>query len=445
MNARITPALAPTDLDAFWMPFTANRHFKANPRLLARAEGMFYFTVENRPVLDAVAGLWCVNAGHTRREIADAVARQLNTMEYAPAFQMGHPLAFELANRLAQLAPPGLDRVFFTNSGSESVDTALKIAIAYHRARGAAQRTRLIGRERGYDGVGLGGTSVGGMVNNRKAFSSMMIPGVDHLPHTLDLGHNAFSRGLPRFGLHLANELERLIALHDASTIAAVIVEPVAGSAGVILPPVGYLKRLREICDKHEILLIFDEVITGFGRVGRPFASQAFEVTPDLMTTAKGLTNGSIPMGAVFSQRKIYDAFMQGPENAIELFHGYTYSAHPAACAAALATLDIYQREELLTRASTLSSTWEDAIHSLKGLAHIIDLRNFGLIGAIELEPRTGKPGARAFEVFLKCFERGVMVRVTGDTIALSPPLIVEPKQIAQIVETVSGAIRDTA
>ncbi len=445
MNAQITPALAQGDLDAFWMPFTANRQFKANPRLLTRAEGMHYWTADGRQVIDGVAGLWCVNAGHGRREISEAVARQLNTMEYAPAFQMGHPIAFELANRLAALAPAGLDRVFFTNSGSESVDTALKIAVAYHRARGQGQRTRFIGRERGYHGVGFGGTSVGGMVNNRKFFSGSMLPGVDHLPHTLDIAHNAFSRGLPHWGMHLANELERLIALHDASTIAAVIVEPISGSAGVILPPTGYLKRLREICDKHDILLIFDEVITGFGRVGKPFAALAFDVTPDLMTTAKGLTNGAIPMGAVFSHRKIYDAFMQGPETVIELFHGYTYSAHPAACAAALATLDIYAKEGLLTRATTLSPQWEDAVHSLRGVPNVIDVRNYGLIAGIELEPRAGKPGARAFEVFLKCFERGVMVRQTGDVIALSPPLIIEPKQIAQIIETLTGVIRETA
>ena len=442
MNAQPTPALSPADLDAFWMPFTANRQFKANLRLLARAKGMYYWTADGREVLDGVAGLWCVNAGHGRPEIAEAVAQQLNTMEYAPAFQMGHPMAFELASRLANLAPPGMDRVFFTNSGSESVDTALKIAVAYHRARGAGQRTRLIGREKGYHGVGFGGMSVGGMVNNRKAFAGSMLPGVDHLQHTLDLGHNAFSRGLPHWGAHLANELERLIALHDASTIAAVIVEPISGSAGVILPPVGYLKRLREICDKHDILLIFDEVITGFGRVGKPFAALAFAVTPDLMTTAKGLTNGSIPMGAVFAQRKIYDAFMQGPENAIELFHGYTYSAHPAACAAALATLDIYAKEGLLTRAATLSAQWEDAVHSLRGVPAVIDVRNYGLIGAVELEPRAGKPGARAFDVFIKCFERGVMVRQTGDVIAMSPPLIIEPKQIARIVETLAEVIR---
>ena len=445
MNAELTPALADGDLDAFWMPFTANRQFKANPRLLTRAKGMHYWTADGREVLDAVAGLWCVNAGHGRPEITDAVAKQLGTMDYAPAFQMGHPSAFELANRLAKLAPPGLDRVFFTNSGSESVDTALKIAVAYHRARGAGQRFRFIGREKGYHGVGFGGMSVGGMVNNRKYFASSMLPGVDHLPHTLDIEHNAFSRGLPQWGAHLANELERLVALHDASTIAAVIVEPIAGSAGVVLPPIGYLKRLREICDKHDILLIFDEVITGFGRVGKPFAGLAFDVTPDLMTTAKGLTNGTVPMGAVFAHRKIYDAFMQGPENAIELFHGYTYSAHPVSCAAALATLDVYAKEGLLTRAASLASEWEDAVHSLRGLPHVQDVRNYGLIGAADLEPRAGKPGTRGFDVFLKCFERGVMVRVTGDTIALSPPLIVESKQIERIVETLGAVIRETA
>jgi beta-alanine--pyruvate transaminase len=445
MNAQLTPAPSNPELDAFWMPFTANRQFKANPRLLARAEGMYYWDKSGREVLDGVAGLWCVNAGHGRREITEAVTKQLATMDYAPTFQMGHPIAFELANRLAKIAPPGLDRIFFTNSGSESVDTALKIAIGYHRARGAGQRTRFIGREKGYHGVGFGGMSVGGMVNNRKFFGSSMLPGVDHMSHTLDLEHNAFSRGLPPWGAHLANELERLIALHDASTIAAVIVEPISGSAGVVLPPTGYLKRLREICDKHDILLIFDEVITGFGRVGKPFASLAFDVTPDLMTTAKGLTNGALPMGAVFAQRKIYDAFMQGPENAIELFHGYTYSAHPVACAAALATLDIYAKEGLLTRAASLSSQWETAVHSLRGLPHVIDLRNYGLIGAVELEARQGKPGARGFEVFLKCFERGVMVRQTGDTIAMSPPLIIEGKQIDRLVETLGAVIRETA
>jgi beta-alanine--pyruvate transaminase len=445
MNAKLSPVPARGEFDAFWMPFTANRQFKANPRLLARADGMNYWTADGREVLDAVAGLWCVNAGHGRREITEAVSRQLQTMEFAPTFQMGHPSAFELANRLVEISPPGMDRVFFTNSGSESVDTALKIAIAYQRARGASSRTRLIGREKGYHGVGFGGISVGGMVNNRKFFSASMVPGVDHLPHTFDLEHNAFSRGLPQWGAHLANELERIVALHDASTIAAVIIEPISGSAGVILPPVGYLKRIRQICDKHDILLIFDEVITGFGRIGTPFAAQAFEVTPDLMTTAKGLTNGAVPMGAVFAQRKIYDAFMQGPENVIELFHGYTYSAHPVSCAAALATLDIYRREGLLTRASQLAPRWENAVHSLKGLPGVIDIRNYGLIGAVEFEPRAGKPVARAFDVFVKCFERGVLVRQSGDIIAMSPPLIVEQAQMERIVEVLGQAIRDTA
>jgi len=437
-------ALPGHDLDAFWMPFTANRQFKAKPRLLTRAKDMHYWTDDGRQILDAVAGLWCVNAGHCRQEITDAVAKQAATMEFAPTFQMGHPLAFELAGRLAKLAPPGLDRVFFTNSGSESVDTALKIAIAYHRARGEASRTRLIGREKAYHGVGFGGISVGGMVNNRKFFGSLL-PGVDHLPHTLDLEHNAFSRGLPQWGAHLANELERIIALHDASTIAAVIVEPISGSVGVILPPVGYLKRLREICDKHGIVLIFDEVITGFGRTGKPFAAQSFDVVPDMITTAKGISNGAVPMGAVFAQRKIYDAFMQGPENAIELFHGYTYSAHPLACAASMATLDVYAREGLLTRAATISPRWEQAVHSLRGLPNVIDIRNYGLIGAVELQARDGKPGARGFEVFTQCFEKGVLVRQTGDVIALSPPLIIEDSHIDQIVSTLRDVISKTA
>ena len=432
------------DLDAFWMPFTANRQFKAKPRMLMRANGMHYWTADGRQILDAVAGLWCVNAGHGRQEITEAIAKQAATMDFAPTFQMGHPLAFEVAARLASLAPPGLDRVFFTNSGSESVDTALKIAIAYHRVRGEASRTRLIGREKAYHGVGFGGISVGGIVNNRKFFGSLL-PGVDHLPHTLDIEHNAFSRGLPQWGAHLANDLERIIALHDASTIAAVIVEPISGSVGVVLPPVGYLKRLREICDRHGILLIFDEVITGFGRTGQPFAAQSFDVVPDLITTAKGLSNGAVPMGAVFAQRKVYDAFMQGPENAIELFHGYTYSAHPLACAAALATLDIYARDNLLTRAASISSRWENAVHSLRGLPNVIDIRNYGLIGAVELKARDGKPGARGYEVFTQCFEKGVLVRQTGDVIALSPPLIIEDAHIEQIVSTLRQVISATA
>jgi beta-alanine--pyruvate transaminase len=436
--------LSRDDLEAFWMPFTANRQFKSHPRLLARAEGMHYWTPDGRQILDGVAGLWCVNAGHGRKEITEAVSRQLTTMEYAPPFQMGHPPGFELASRLVKLTPGDLDHVFFTNSGSEAVDTALKIAIAYHRVRGEAARQRLIGREKGYHGVGFGGVSVGGMVNNRKFFGSLL-PGVDHLRHTLDHEHNAFARGVPEWGAHLADDLERLVALHDGSTIAAVIVEPVAGSGGVVLPPRGYLQRLRSICDKHGILLIFDEVITGFGRLGTPFGAQYFDVLPDMITAAKALTNGAIPMGAVFVRKHIYDAFMKGPEGAIELFHGYTYSAHPAACAAGLAVQDIYRREGLLTRAASLSKTWEDAVHSLRGLPHVIDIRNLGLVAGIELEPRPGAPAARAYEIFVKAFEKGILIRTTGDTIAMSPPLIIEPKQIDQLVTTLGELIRGVA
>jgi beta-alanine--pyruvate transaminase len=432
------------DLEAFWMPFTANRQFKARPRLLARAEGMHYWTDDGRKVLDGVAGLWCVNAGHGRKEITEAVSKQLAAMEYAPPFQMGHPPGFELASRLVKLAPGDIDHVFFTNSGSEAVDTALKIAIAYHRLRGEASRQRLIGREKGYHGVGFGGTSVGGMVNNRKFFGTLL-PGVDHLRHTHDLEHNAFSRGVPEWGAHLADDLERMVALHDASTIAAVIVEPVAGSAGVLLPPKGYLQRLRSICDKHGILLIFDEVITGFGRLGAPFGAQYFDVLPDMITSAKALTNGAIPMGAVFVRKHIYDAFMKGPENSIELFHGYTYSAHPTACAAGLAVQDIYEREGLLTRAAKLAKTFEDAVHSLRELPRVIDIRNLGLVAGIELEPRPGAPAARAYEIFVKAFEKGILIRTTGDTIALSPPLIIEPAQIDQLVTTLRELIKEVS
>jgi beta-alanine--pyruvate transaminase len=430
-------------LEAFWMPFTANRQFKDQPRLLARAEGMYYSTPDGRKVMDGCAGLWCVNAGHGRKEITAAVAEQMATLDYAPAFQMGHPMGFELANRLVKLTPGDLDHVFFTNSGSESVDTALKIALAYHRAKGDASRQRLIGREKGYHGVGFGGISVGGLSNNRKHFGAL-IPGVDHLRHTLDIEHNAFTRGLPEWGAHLADDLERLVSLHDASTIAAVIVEPMAGSAGVILPPKGYLQRLRAICDKHGILLIFDEVITGFGRLGTPFAAQYFDVMPDIMTTAKGLTNAAIPMGAVFVRKHIYDAFMKGPDG-IELFHGYTYSAHPAACAAGLAAQDIYEREGLLTRAAELAKTLEDAVHSLRSAPHVIDIRNLGLVAGIEMAPRPGAPGARAYEALVKCFEKGVLIRITGDTIALSPPLIVSPAQIDEMVTCIAEVLKTVA
>ncbi len=434
-------ALTRSDLEALWLPFTHNRGFKAKPRLLAKASGMHYWTPDGRQVLDAVAGLWCVNAGHGRREITEAVAAQLAVMDYAPPFQMAHPQAFALANELIKIAPQGLDHVFFTNSGSESVDTALKIALAYHRVRGQGTRTRFIGRERGYHGVGFGGISVGGISPNRKTWSAALLPGVDHLRHTHNLTKNAFSRGLPEHGAELADDLEGLVTLHDAANIAAVIVEPLAGSTGVLLPPRGYLRRLREICDKHGILLIFDEVITGFGRTGSTFAAQEFGVRPDMITMAKGLTNGCIPMGGVLVTKDIYDSFMQGPEG-IELFHGYTYSAHPVACAAGLATLGIYERDGLLSRAKTLAKQWEDAAHALRGLPHVIDIRTYGLILGLELEPLAGKPGARAYEVFTKCFERGVLVRQTADIIAMSPPLIVEPAQIEQMFDTLAAVLR---
>ncbi|MBY5990830.1 aspartate aminotransferase family protein [Ferrimonas balearica] len=441
--AQNTIAKGPGDLAPFWMPFTANKQFKANPRLLKSAKGMHYQSVDDRPILDGTAGLWCCNAGHGRTKITEAVQRQIEELDFAPTFQMGHPLPFEFAKRLSEMTPPGLDRVFFTNSGSESADTALKIALQYHRLRGEGQRTRFIGREKGYHGVGFGGISVGGLGNNRKGFGPLL-PGVDHLPHTLNIERNAFTRGLPEADMSLADRLEEIVALHGADTIAAVIVEPMAGSAGVILPPKGYLQRLREICTRHGILLIFDEVITGFGRLGSPFASQEFDVIPDILTSAKGLTNGAIPMGAVFVQNAIYDQFMGAGGPAIELFHGYTYSGHPVAAAAGLATLEIYQSEGLLTRAAELAGHWEDALHSLKELNHIIDIRNYGLVGAIELQSRPGAPGARAFDVFTKAFEMGALIRVTGDVIALSPPLIIERDQIDQLVRIVADAISAT-
>jgi beta-alanine--pyruvate transaminase len=431
-------------LESFWMPFTANRQFKAAPRLFASAEGMHYTTVDGRKVIDGSAGLWCVNAGHGRRQIAAAVERQLMNLDFAPSFQMGHPLAFDFAARLAEIAPDGLDRIFFTNSGSESVDTALKIALAYHRAAGQPTRTRLIGRERGYHGVGFGGMSVGGMVNNRRAFATHL-PGVDHIAHTHDLGRNAFSKGQPEHGAELADDLERLVALHGAETIAAVIVEPVPGSTAVLPPPKNYLQRLRALCDKHGILLIFDEVITGFGRLGAPFAAQHFGVTPDLMTTAKGITNGTIPCGAVFASRKIYDGLMTGPQSQIELFHGYTYSAHPVACAAGIATLDIYKDEGLLTRGATLAGYWQDALHSLKGLPNVIDIRNEGLMGAVEVAARKDAPGARGFDVMVDCFNRGLYLRQSGDSFAMSPPLIAERSHIDEIVSILGDAIKAAA
>jgi beta-alanine--pyruvate transaminase len=435
----------PNNLEAFFMPFTANRQFKSAPRLLVEAEGMYFKDQTGRRILDGTSGLWCVNAGHGRKPIIEAVQRQVAKLDYAPTFQLGHPIAFEAAAKLAAMLPTPLDHVFFANSGSEAVDSALKIAIAYHRVRGEGTRTRLIGRERGYHGVGFGGISVGGISSNRKFFGPLLA-GVDHLPHTHLPEKNAFAKGQPAHGAELADELERIVALHDASTIAAVIVEPVAGSTGVLIPPKGYLQRLRDICTRHGILLIFDEVITGFGRLGAAFAVDHFGVVPDMVTCAKGVTNGTIPMAGVILKREIYDAFMDAaPENAIELFHGYTYSGHPVAAAAAIATIDLYKEEGLFERARSLAPYWEDAIHSLKGVPGVIDLRNIGLVGAIELEPIPGKPTKRAFDAFLKAWEKGVLIRTTGDIIALSPPLIIEKKEIDRLVETVGEVVKEAA
>jgi beta-alanine--pyruvate transaminase len=434
-------AVVPNDLSAFWMPFTANRQFKKAPRMFVAAKDMHYTTSDGRQVLDGTAGLWCVNAGHARPRIVEAIAKQAAELDYAPAFQMGHPKAFELANRIVDIAPKGLDHVLFTNSGSESVETALKVALAYHRVKGNGSRFRLIGRERGYHGVNFGGISVGGIVTNRKMFGTLLT-GVDHLPHTHNLQKNAFSRGLPEHGLDLADELERIVTLHDASTVAAVIVEPVAGSTGVLIPPAGYLQRLRDITKKHGILLIFDEVITGYGRLGTPFGADYFGVMPDIMVTAKGLTNGVIPMGAVLVSAEIHDAFMDGPEHVIEFFHGYTYSGNPVASAAGLATLETYKEEGLLTRGADLAKTWEDALHSLRGEPHVIDVRNIGLVGAVELEPIAGSPTKRAFSAFLRCFDDGYLIRTTGDIIAMSPPLIVSESQIGELIDGVRTALR---
>ncbi|WP_208350963.1 aspartate aminotransferase family protein [Pseudaestuariivita rosea] len=430
----------PNDLSAFWMPFTANRQFKKNPRMFVSADGMFYKTSDGRDVLDGTAGLWCCNAGHARPRITEAIQKQAAELDYAPAFQMGHPKAFELANRLRDLAPEPFEHVFFTNSGSESVETALKLALAYHRAKGDGARTRLIGRERGYHGVNFGGISVGGIVNNRKFFGSLLT-GVDHLPHT-HLPENAFTKGQPDHGAHLADELERIVTLHGPETIAAVIVEPVAGSTGVLIPPKGYLKRLREITAKHGILLIFDEVITGFGRIGSAFAAEHFDVMPDLITCAKGLTNGVIPMGAVLATAEVHDAFMHGPEHMIELFHGYTYSGNPIASAAGLATLETYREDDLFQRAADMADYWQDGVHSLRDCPHVIDIRNMGLIGAIELEPIAGQPTRRAFQAFLDCYDKGSLIRTTSDIIALSPPLIIEKSHIDQLFGTLRDVLK---
>jgi beta-alanine--pyruvate transaminase len=445
MRAAVSGSAMPNDLESYWLPFTPNRAFKAAPRLIARSKDIHYFTPDGRKVLDGTAGLWCVNAGHNREPIVQAIQNQAAELDYSPGFQFAHPKAFELASRVAALAPGDLDHVFFCNSGSEAVDTALKIALAYHNIRGHGSRTRLIGRERGYHGVGFGGISVGGIVANRKFFGSLLA-GVDHLPHTYNREHQAFSTGEPEWGAHLADDLERIVALHDASTIAAVIVEPMAGSTGVLPPPKGYLQRLRAICDRHGILLIFDEVITGFGRLGYAFAAERYGVIPDMITFAKGVTSGTVPMGGVIARKGIYDAFMRGPEHVAELFHGYTYSAHPLACAAGLATLDLYRDEDLFAHARKLEPLWADAAIGLKGVPNVLDIRTVGLTVGIDLASRPDAVGRRAYDAMEKAFyDEDIVIRITGDTIALTPPLIVSEAQIGEIFDKVANVIRAVA
>lgn len=437
--------IAPADLslEELWMPFTPNRAFKKAPRLLAKAHGMYYTDVDGNEILDGSAGLWCVNAGHCREPIVTAIQKAAATLDYAPGFNLGHPLQFQLASRIASMLPGDLGHVFFGNSGSEAVDSALKIAIAYHTSNGQPERKRFVGRIRGYHGVGFGGISVGGLENNRKVFASHLLPHTDaHLPQTHGIAENFFAHGQPTHGAHLADALEEICRVHGGHTIAAVIVEPVAGSAGVLVPPTGYLEKLRAICDAHGILLIFDEVITGFGRLGSAFGATYFGVTPDMMTVAKGITNGAVPMGAVFVRNGIYETVVNASEAGIEFFHGYTYSGHPLACAAALATLDLYKDEGLFERAAELAPYWESAVHALKGEPHVIDIRNLGLVAGIELAPRPGKPGARGLETHVECFRNGLLVRVTGDIVALSPPLIIEKPQVDRIVEGIRSALR---
>jgi len=445
MSAAALRAEIPNDLAAFWMPFTANRAFKKRPRLIARSKDMHYYTPEGRQILDATAALWCCNAGHNRGRIVEAIQRQAGELDFSPTFHFGHPQVFQLASRIAALAPADLDHVFFANSGSEACDTALKIALAYHNVRGNGSRQRLIGRERGYHGVGFGGISVGGMSNNRKFFGSLLT-GVDHLPATYNREHQAFTKGEPEWGGHLADALEGIVALHDASTIAAVIVEPMAGSTGVLPAPKGYLQKLRAICDKHGILLIFDEVITGLGRLGFAFAAERCGVVPDIITFAKGVTSGTVPMGGVVVRKHVYDAFMKGPEHAIELFHGYTYSGHPLACAASLAALDVYRDEKLFERAHALESKWCDALLTLKGLPNVADIRCVGLTGAIDLAPSAEGPGERGYAALEYSFhEAGIMLRLSGDTIELTPPLVVSEDQIGEIVDKVGRTIKAVA
>jgi beta-alanine--pyruvate transaminase len=445
VHDHLAPSLAPNDLEAFWMPFTANRAFKSNPRMIAGSKDMHYFTPEGRKILDGVAGLWCCNAGHNREPIVEAIRAQAGRLDFSPTFQFGHPDAFRLASRIAELAPGDLDHVFFANSGSEAVDTALKIALAYWQAKGEGRRTRLIGRERGYHGVGFGGISVGGIVSNRKMFGSLLA-GVDHLPHTYNRAEQAFTKGEPAWGAHLADELERIVTLHDASTIAAVIVEPMAGSTGVLPPPQGYLKRLRAICDKYGILLIFDEVISGFGRLGTAFAAERYDVLPDMITFAKAVNSGTVPMGGVIARKGIHDAFMSGPEHVIELFHGYTYSGHPLAVAAGLATLDLYRKEKLFERAAAIEERWADAVMSLKGLPNVLDIRTVGLVAAIDLASIPDAVGRRAFEAMDRAFrDFDLMIRVTGDTIALTPPLVISDAEIDELIDKVGKVIRAVA
>ena len=433
---------APNDLAAWWMPFTPNRSFKSNPRMIARAKDMHFYTPDGRAILDGSAGLWCCNAGHCREPIVRAIQAQAADLDFAPSFQFGHPAGFQLATRLADLAPGDLDHVFFVNSGSEAADTALKIALAYHAARGEGGRTRLIGRSRAYHGVGFGGLSVGGIGGNRKRFGPML-PGVDHLPATYDRERQAFSRGEPEWGAHLADVLEDLVALHDASTIAAVIVEPMAGSTGVLAPPKGYLKRLRSLCDKHGILLIFDEVITGFGRLGAAFAAERFDVIPDILTFAKGVTSGTVPLGGAIVRESVHSAFMSGPGHIPEFFHGYTYSGHPLACAAALATLDLYEKEELYARAAALEPVMADAFHSLRGLPNVLDIRTIGLVAAIDLAPDAQGAGRRGLAALDHAFHReNLLMRITADTLALSPPLIVSEAQIGEMADKVARTLR---
>jgi beta-alanine--pyruvate transaminase len=435
----------PNDLAPFWMPFTANRSFKARPRMLASAKDMHYFTPEGRKIIDASAGLWCTNAGHNREPIVAAIQKQAAELDFSPTFQFGHPKAFELASRIAALAPGDLDHVFFCNSGSEADDTAMKIALAYHRAKGEATRVRFIGRERGYHGVGFGGTAIGGMVANRKQFGALLA-GVDHLQTTYNRAEQAFTVGEPEWGEHLADELDRLVALHDASTIAAVFVEPVAGSTAVLPPPKGYLKRLRQICDKHGILLVFDEVITGFGRLGHAFAAERYDVVPDMICFAKGITSGSVPMGGVIARKHIHDAFMTGPDHVIELFHGYTYSAHPLACAAGIATLDLYRDEDLFARAKKMEPIWADAVMGLKGLPGVLDIRVIGLMAGIDLSSKPDAVGKRGYEALENGFhDHSIMFRTSGDAIAMSPPLIVTEDQIGEIVDKVAKVIKQGA